>query len=210
MKLLAFIAAFVVASSAASATVVTSVSRAEFLAAVAGGTINGENFDGLAVGSTLGTLNGVTYAASGGSVIVTDTFLTSTAPNGIGSTSTGFFLSTETATFTFDTAITAFAIDINTFANTDGGYQAVLSTGDSVTSVFEVFSGFSTGQFLGFVTDAPFTSLTISALTGFSFTLDTLAWGDAAGVVDPVIPVPGALVLLLTGLGGLGLIRRRA
>lgn len=199
------VAAFAGPSYAAS---ITSVDRASFAAAVAGGTIDSQDFDSLAAGTILGSFGGVTYDASAGDALVTSSFLTTTSPNGLGSTSVGFFQSTETATFTFDSAITAFAIDVNTFANTDGAYQALLSTGDVVTSIFEVFPGSFTGQFIGFISSVAFTSVTISAASGFSYTLDTLVFGDARAVT-PVIPLPGAIPLLLTGLGGLALVRRK-
>src|SRR4029077_4014946 len=90
--------------------VITGYTRATFQAALGGGTVFGQNFDSLANGAILTTLNGVTYSASLGSPIVTNVFLTTTSPNGLGSTSTGFFLPAESATFSFATAISAFAI----------------------------------------------------------------------------------------------------
>ena len=218
-----FAAALTVDGKASAATLV-SVDRASFADAVDGGAIAGQNFESLAVGTTLTSLDGVTYSSSNGDVVVTDDFLTSTFPNGIGSTGSipldpddrAFFLPTDTATFTFDEAITAFAIDVNTFADTEGAYTATLSSGDTVTSLFEVFPDTDTGQFLGFVTDGSFTSVTIAAITNFSFTLDSLVFGDAAAVVDlaevfPVaeVPLPAALPLMIAGLGGLGFVSRR-
>ena len=167
---------------AASAAFITSLDRATFQDAVAGGSIIGQNFDALTPGTILTSLEGVTYSASAGSVIVTDRFLISTPPNGVGSTSVGFFLPTEIVTFSFDEPITAFAIDINTFALADGAYFAVLDTGDFVSSIFEVFPGFTTGQFIGFLSDTPFSSVTIIGVDNFSYTLDTLVYGDGAAI----------------------------
>lgn len=201
-------------SSAASAATLTSVDRAAFAAAVAGGTISSDNFDSTPDGAAP-TTPGVTYSASGGTVIVTDTYLTTTSPNGIGSTSLGFYGASETATFTFDTAITAFAIDINTFATSDGAYTATLNTGDTVDSIFEVFPSQATGQFLGFISDTAFISLTLSPINGVTdpnetYTLDTLVFGDAAAVVGNVVPLPATLPMLLGALGvGFGVSRRR-
>jgi hypothetical protein len=197
LAIAASLVAAVLVGQTANAALITSIDRATFQAAVAGGTISSQNFDSLAVGTLLGTVNGVTYGASGGTPIVTNSFLTSTSPNGLGSTSVGFFTATESATFSFATGITAFAIDINTFATANGSYRALLSTGDTANSLFETFTGFATGQFLGFVSDTAFTSVRISALTGFPYTLDTLVYGDARAVSQ--VPEPTSAFLLLGG-----------
>ncbi|MDH3767778.1 MAG: hypothetical protein OES99_04930 [Gammaproteobacteria bacterium] len=190
-----------------------SVDRAAFAAAVADGTISSEDFEGFAPGDLLGVTAELTYSASLGDPVVTG-FLTTTSPNGLGSTSVSggptvdeFFLIEENAAFAFTEAITAFAIDINTFARGDAAYSASTNTGDVITSLFEVFPGETTGQFIGFVSDTPFTSVTIAALSGFSFTLDTLVYGDASAVV---VPLPGTVLLLLGGLPALSLTRKTA
>ena len=197
--------------SVSLAALITSIDRATFQTAITGGTISGEDFDSLSVGTILGVTPDLTYSASGGSPIVTSTFLTSTSPNGLGSTSVGFFLPSETATFSFSAPITAFAIDINTFAGTDGAYTATLDIGDIVLSLFEVFPSTTTGQFLGFVSDTPFSEATIAAGTGFSYTLDTLVYGDAAAVTpgNGQVPEPTSLVLLILGFVGFQLLRKK-
>ncbi|MEP6606360.1 MAG: PEP-CTERM sorting domain-containing protein [Nitrosospira sp.] len=213
MKMLSFrgsvstlVASLVLLPSLAAATVITSVDRATFQAAVAGSAITGQNFDSLAAGTILGATADLTYSASAGSPIVTNTYLTSTGLNGLGSTSAGYFLSSETATFSFNSPITAFAIDVNTFAITDGSYRASLNSGDVVNSLYEVFPNTSTGQFIGFVSDTAFSSVTISAVTGYTYTLDTLVYGQAAAV----IPEPETYAMLLAGLGLLGWRLRRS
>lgn len=200
-------------TSVASAATITTYDRAAFQTALSGGTLSGQNFDSIAPDTVLGTLDGVTYGASGGDPIVTDNYLTTTAPNGLGSTSVGFFQASESATFTFATAITAFAIDINTFATYEGAYTATLNLGDVVSSKFDVFPNFSTGQFLGFTSDVAFTSVTISAVADpgsgatFPYTLDSLVYGDAAAVA---VPEPSSLVLCgLASFVGCGIWARR-
>lgn len=201
------------AATIANAATLTSVDRATFASAVLGGSISSDNYDTTAVGSAP-TTAGVTYTASLGSAIVTNSFLTSTNPNGLGSTSVGFFQATETITFDFSVAITAFAIDINTFATSDGAYTATLNTGDTIDSIFETFSGQATGQFLGFVSDTAFTSLTLTGVNGVTdpnetYTLDTLIYGDAKAVTN-VVPLPASLPLLLAGFGLFFGLRRRS
>ena len=210
---LALAALFALIPSFASATAISSVDRATFQAAVTGDTITEQNFDSLAVGTILGATTDVTYSASLGSPVVTGDFLTTTSPNGLASTSAGYFLPGETATFFFNSSTTAFAIDINTYATSAGAYTASLDTGDIVNSIYETFPNFSTGEFIGFVSTTPFTSVTIASTTGLSYTLDTLVYGDAAAVTGPTtVPEPGSLAMYgigLLALVGLTIIRRR-
>jgi hypothetical protein len=192
-------------SGSAQAATIMSIDRATFAASVSAETIGGEDFDSLTSGTILGVTPLITYSASLGDPIVTNAFLTSTFPNGLGSTSFGFFAPVETATIVFSSPITAFAIDINTFATSDGAYSALLDTGDIVTSLAEVFPNEITGQFIGFSIDTPFTQVTIATETSLSYTLDTLAFGEASALV----PIPAAVWLFGSGLGFLGWMRRR-
>ena len=161
-----------------------------------------QDFDSFSAGSTLLDDGFISYSTTGGDPLVTSFFLPSTGSNGLGATDVGFFAPTDTLTLTFASEINAFGIDINTFATDDAAYRVVLSTGDDAFSVFDPFAGAGTGQFLGFVSDTPFTSLTLSAESGFAYTVDTLQSG--------AVPEPGTWALLLLGFFGIGAAMRRA
>jgi hypothetical protein len=197
---------------AASAGTVTSYDRNAFQAAVASATLSGQNFDSLPLG-TITTVDGVTYTPSDGTALVTSSYLTTTGSHGLGSTSAGYFLPSETLTLTFAAPITAFAIDINTFATANGSYQAAINDGSDsiVPSLYDVFPNESTGQFLGFVDTTSFNTVVISSLGGFSYTVDTLAYGSAASVIAQAVPEPSTWALFALGLSMMAtsLFRRR-
>src|SRR5690242_3260900 len=100
----------VMAVPAQAATIDSSIPRDIFQSAFAAGNLFGQNFDLLSSDTIVHTLNGVTFSASQGSAVVTSDFVATTPPNELGSTSFGYFASTESATISFGTAITAFAI----------------------------------------------------------------------------------------------------
>ena len=200
----AILASFALASifaTSAEGAVLLSLDRATFVAA--SGSLSGQNFDALPAGTTLTTVGPVTFGSSVGTPVVTSQFLTTTSPNGLGRTTQNFFSSTDAATFTFLNAISAFAIDINTFATAAGSFDVVLNTGDQAFSIFETFPRAGTGQFIGFVSDTPFSTVTLTANTGASFTLDTLLFGSRAAVVGAV-PEPGTWAMMLIGFGAIG------
>jgi hypothetical protein len=211
-------------SQIAAASTITEFSRTAFQAALSSAMLSSQDFDSLPVG-TIVTVNGVTYTPSLGAAFVTGSFLTSTPPNGLGSDSIGlgFLGADETLTIVFSSPVTAFALDINTFASNSGDYSATVNDGSNsvVPSLLDVFPNTETGQFIGFTDSSPFTSVVISpvsdpgtgngncgALPTCSYTVDTLVYGDAAALV----PEPSVWAMMLTGFAGLGAValgRRR-
>lgn len=201
----------------ASAGTITKYNRATFQSAVSSTGLSGQNFDALPLG-TITTVNGVTYMPSMGAALVTGSYLTTSGSNGLGSTSTGFFLPSESLTLSFASAVTAFAIDINTFAPVVGAYQVTLNdgAGSVVSSLFDVFPGTSTGQFIGFIDSTSFSTVVLTALSGYSYTVDTLAYGAASSVITAAVPeasswalMGSGLALLLVGAKGRGTRRSR-
>jgi hypothetical protein len=65
-------------------------------------------------------------------------------------------------------------------------------------SVFDLFPGFSIGQFVGFISDTPFSAVTIAAPGGFTYTLDDLNF------VPMAVPGPAPLIPVGAGLAGVG------
>ena len=72
-------------------------------------------------------------------------------------------------------------------------------------SVFDPFTGFATGQFIGFSSSTAFSSVTIASLGGFTCTVDSLRAVDASAPV----PAPGSLALSARALLALGGFRLR-
>jgi hypothetical protein len=199
------------APAARAVTIDSTLSREVFQSALTAGNLVGQNFDALAPGMIVNTINGVTYSASQGHAVVTNEFLATTPPNGLGSTSFGYFASTESAVISFATPVTAFAIDINTFADSPGGdYVAALNNGSTVDSRPVFFGDTSIGEFFGFTSDTPFSGVTISLAANagagepsthtLDYTLDTLIYGEANNVVHSV-PEPSTWGFLASGLG---------
>lgn len=186
---------------ASHAALTTYTSRAAFDAAFAGSVR--ENWDGFAAGTIIAngsSANGITYSSSSGNALVTGQFFETSSPNGLGNTTHGYFESNEGITFTFSAPVMAFGIDFNTFATAAGAYTATTNLGEVAGSVFDPFPTLSTGEFLGFSSDMAFTSVTISSVGGFAYSLDTLRAVDAPGNV----PEPGSLALAAFALLSLG------
>ena len=183
----------------ANAAIVTFLDRAAFGLGVTGEIV--ETWEDNAVGTVIpdaGTLDGIIYSTSGPDAAVGNLFLALSPPNSLGDVSDGFFSPGETISFTFPGSIIAFGISINTFAQGTGAFSATNSLDDVALSVFDPFPGSSTGQFVGFISDTPFSAVTIAAPGGFTFTLDDL------NVVPVAIPGPATLILVGAGLAGVG------
>jgi len=148
------------------------------------------------------TVDGITYSTSRGTAEVErfnfatgDNQLTLTAPGTRG------FLEGDSLTLTFETALTAFALDINQSLNAPVGAITVeLDTGDVANSVPEALPGQSFGHFVGFESDTAFRSVTITNTYAFQ----AAAFNDLRAVF---VPAPGAATVAVAG--GLVASRRR-
>src|SRR5664279_4993668 len=122
MKKVTFVlAAVLVFAAALSASTTTYTDRASFYGANPGVTIEG--WDGLASGTLITSLSGITYSTNNGTALVTNSYLPLSSPNTLGENVNGYFLGTDTMTFVFPSAINVFGISFNTFdASTTGGY----------------------------------------------------------------------------------------
>jgi hypothetical protein len=191
--------------TAAQASIIEYSTRVAFGAALGAAEVV-ETFDGVTAPFVIpnGTsFNGVTYTSSNGNPLITSGFLALSQPNTLGEDVSGFFLASDTMTFSFPSPIRALGISINTF-DTGPGFTLTDNLDDVATSSFDPFPGQATGEFVGFTSTIPFTAVTFASVGGFSSTLDNLSYA-----VAPVVE-PGTLVLLSVGLFGLWGIRRRA
>jgi PEP-CTERM motif len=185
----------------ASATILTFTNRIAFDAGVPGATV--ETWDDNPAGTVIpdGTsLDGIIYTTPGPDAQVTDGFQALSPPNSLGDVADGFFGPTEPISFGFPAGALAFGISINTFATGTGAYTATTNLGDIAPSFFDPFPipGVTTGQFVGFLSDTPFITVTLAAPGGFSYTLDDL---NFVPVAVPPVAVPGPATLILVGAG---------
>jgi hypothetical protein len=205
--LFGFFLVLVLATAQAQAGIVGYTSRTAFDAAVPGASVEGwDTFPDGAVFTNGSTVNGITYNASIGNALVRDGYAYTTAPNILVETTYDNFGPYDTMTFSFVTPIRAFGIDIDTFAQTDKAYQVTTNLGDVALSGYDPFPTLTTGQFVGFISDAAISSVTIALgpnpdLNNYNnFGLDTMRY--------QAVPLPPSVLLLGSGLLGLAGFRR--
>jgi hypothetical protein len=202
----------------AQATIVQYDNRAAFEAA---GTYIAESWDEFGSGTIINdgsTINGITYNyvpdippynRTNVNFMVTQAYAHTTGLNtlavtqGSGDQDYPYF-TYDGVQFVFSQPIRAFGIDISTKAPNAGNFMATTDQGDVAYSVVDYFPGIFQGQFLGFSSDIPFNSVTIQynmadpEFVSAGWTLDTMR-----------VPLPPSLLLLGSGLAGLGLLRFR-
>jgi hypothetical protein len=208
------------------AAVVEYTSRDAYEAA---GTYVIENWDEASISTPIGngdTVNGIKYnyipypselgytERTNVTFMVTSEYASTTGPKTLGLTPTTSYPNCFTydgVEFTFSQAIRSFGIDISTDAPDNKTFKAVTDEGDVAYSVFDTFPEYSAGQFLGFTSDKPFYSVTITYNLGDPYIHlidnDNLAYGWTLDTMQ--VPLPPSLLLLGSGLAGLGLLRFR-
>jgi PEP-CTERM motif len=185
-------------------------SRDAFRAAIAGTGSTTEGWDEFGTGTIIpngALVNGVVYDLSDPTAdfVVTAGGATISPPNGLGRTNNPLggeaFLPSDIVTLTFPAFVTAFGVSFNTFATTGGAYSLTTDLGDIAPSAYNPFPGYNTGQFAGFISDEPVSTVTIRAAVPAQFGLDDL------NVARP-IPEPASLILFVLSAVGLFAARR--
>jgi len=172
--------------------------------AAAGGGLAFESFENpLSVGSTLVTFAGGTFSCSP-SVWCPGFFGVRNIGVATDGVWTAYFATPSAATFTFNSPITKFGVDM-IGAGTVGATNITIDWVNGTSQVYTGITGASeTVWFVGVIDSMPFSSVTFygTALDdGIDF--DRLQYGGSA------VPEPSTLMLVGSALAGLVMIRRR-
>ena len=151
--------------------------------------------------ANVSTVNGITYNVSSGEALVVNTGISLSLPNNLFVTNCptaqtcSFHPLVDTFTFGFTQPILAFGITFSsTFVVQNGGYLLTTDRGDVVPSFFDpLFPGFPLGQFAGFISDEPFTSVTVSSTANALYGMDDL-------ILARPVPEPSTLMLFSIGV----------
>jgi hypothetical protein len=179
--------------------------RDAFRAAISGTPSTTEGWDQFASGTIIpngAVVNGVVYVLSvpTANFIITAGGADLSPPNGLGRTNNPFggeaFIPSDIVTFTFPTLISAFGISFNTFSTAANAYVLATNLGNIAPSAYDPFPGLSTGQFAGFISGEPVSSVAIQTLVSFQFGFD-----DMISVKS--VPEPTSLSLFALSLLGL-------
>lgn len=212
--------AVLLTSASVSAQTVTFTDRTVFNAAVTGGqTLDFSGLIPAGVATTLGsqayasglTVNGATFSGVNSPLFVINPASSFQTNKGLGS---GLFLTAAGGTgasnplsqilIALPSSVTAFGFDLGTFSPrgealdiTFGG--TTFSTGTS--------AGLGVPTFIGFTSNAPVTSILVSAQAGArgDVNLDTFTFGSAIAAV----PEPATWALMILGFGAIGGSMRR-
>ncbi|MGG7566067.1 VPLPA-CTERM sorting domain-containing protein [Rhodovulum sp. DZ06] len=197
------------ATPALSASFTTFTDRAAFEAAVGAG-LTVETFDSVLVDTSFGgggsaTVGAVTMSATldigGYNMIDAPSVTAEVNVNGTTALNVGT-LGSDTATMSFASSIFAFGADFFNF--NDGVQRTRIEVGADV--LLPPVTPSYTPTFFGFISDAAFSSLQFTALQSDAYGIDNVSFATATSDV----PVPAAAPMLLAGIAGLGLLRRRA
>jgi hypothetical protein len=188
--------------TAAQAATTTYTSQTDFLAAIAAshsGTVT-QGFTGLApTNGTLDvagqTLGGITYGGAGNAVHVADTGVDPSLYDWGSGALLALSLAGEPTTLTF-AATTAFGGWFGTFGDYAG--LVLIEIGGEEFAILT--NDYPDMYFAGFISDTPFTSVTITTFDSLSTVVDN---------VILAIPEPVSLALFGAALLGLGVVRRR-
>jgi hypothetical protein len=153
------------------------------------------------------TVNGINFTASSPFVNVTSATFYSPSPILPGDFITDSFPpggSFDSLTITLPKAVTAFGLD---FGTTNGDI-ASFSLSNGFSASVGTSPNFFELQFVGFISDQPFNTITFSVPSPDGWAVEEVITGATA------TPLPAALPLFATGFGGLGLLgwrrKRRA